>query len=80
MKARAQWTLGTLAALCAGCTLGGTIDNIPKKDPVRLTEVKVRPPVGACPDREAQVGMCRLSDIQCAYDEKGCEVCVCEAH
>jgi hypothetical protein len=69
-----------LVAASMGCSIGGTIDNIPKKQPVRVTDVHLRPPVGACSQPQSQVGGCRFSEEQCSYDERGCEVCVCMSH
>lgn len=83
MMSNALSTLVRIAVLCmatAACTIGGTIDNIPKKQPVKVTDVHVRPPVGNCSQPESQVGGCKLSDEQCTYDERGCEVCVCMTH
>jgi len=64
--------------LASGCTLSGTLDNIPHQDPVHLTDVNYQSSARSCPEVPLPSG-CGAADVKCSYDTHGCEVCVCSS-
>ena len=65
-----------LAALGCGCTMSGTIDNIPHRDPVQVTDVNYATKPSMCPEVGIPAG-CAKSDVKCSSDAHGCEICAC---
>lgn len=71
-------------AMAAGCTTSGTLDYIPKRPVVEVTHTTYDGPSpggagrgeGSCPAREAS-GTCPIERVTCAFDDRGCEVCIC---
>ena len=71
-------TIALYAALVSGCTLSGTIDNIPHQDPVHITDSNFQSSARSCPETPLPSG-CEAHDVKCSYDTHGCEICVCSS-
>jgi hypothetical protein len=71
-----------LAALVPGCTIGGTLDTIPGKSAVHVTDVSPGGPVGSprpeCPANLPAWNCPGTSQYECHADtETGCDICSC---
>lgn len=75
-------SLAVYAALAVGCTIGGTLDNIPGQSPANVTKVQAGGPVSAgrpeCPASLSPSSCPGTSRYDCQPNpESGCVVCTC---
>ncbi|MDC3952907.1 hypothetical protein KEG38_03585 [Polyangium jinanense] len=67
-----------LGAGCSSLTLSGSFDETRSTGPaVQVTDIHGGTRTAQCPSREAPAS-CPFHDIRCRFDDRGCEICVCE--